>query len=87
MITQEDILCAAERRRDAMAFAERQRLISQVLRAERPSSERPSRKGYRYWLARLGKQLVSWGSRLQERYADALTLSNTVHQGRYSTQS
>lgn len=82
MITQRDVLYAAERRRDDMAFAQRQRLTSQALRADGLS-----RKRYHYWLASLGKQLVSWGSRLQERYADALALSSTVQQGRYSTPS
>jgi hypothetical protein len=82
MITQKDVLYAAERRRDDMAFAQRQRLISQVMRADGLPHKR-----YRYWLARLGKQLVSWGCHLQERYADALTLSSTAQQGRYSTQS
>ena len=62
MYTERDILVIREHRRDAMAYAEQERLIRQA----RASWIRH----YYCWLARLGAQMVAWGSRLQARYAN-----------------
>ena len=60
----------AERRKDEIAFAEKERLIRRILKKDSSLSQ-----SYRRWLARLGTQMVSWGNRLQARYADALATS------------
>jgi hypothetical protein len=64
MFTGRDVLVGRERRRDAMAFAEKERLIRSVTRVHPPFGER-----YQRWLARLGARLVVWGHQLQDRYA------------------
>ena len=66
MITGQDILVARELRRDALARADKDRLIRQAL-----AHSSPSRKGHQLWLARLGAQMVTWGQHLQARYASA----------------
>jgi hypothetical protein len=68
---------AAERRRDDLILAEKERLIRRVLGRNLSPATR-----YQRWLARLGAQLVEWGSRLQARYANALTVSHPVRQER-----
>ena len=75
MMLEIEHLVAREQRKDAMAFAEQQRLARLVL-AGRPSfTER-----YQQWLAELEAQLVKWGRHLQARYADALTVSTVLPQ-------
>ena len=66
MITGQDILVVREQRRDALAYAERERLVRQVLQRNPPSVKR-----HQLWLVRLGEHMVSWGQRLQTRYASA----------------
>ena len=58
-------LIAAARRKDDLRFATKERLIQQAVREASSFSKR-----YRRWLARLGGQLVAWGSRLEARYAE-----------------
>jgi len=55
---------AREVRRDALAVAEKERLIRQIQPARVPVQI-----PYRFWIARLGEQMVVWGQRLQSRYA------------------
>ncbi len=64
MINWNDVLYAEERRKDDLVWAEKERLIRQM-RGCRSSA----RVRYRLWLAHLGAQLVTWGRRLQARYA------------------
>jgi hypothetical protein len=69
MITGKDVWMAREQRRDALALAERERLIRhaqghQTLRHRSAIGERCC-----LWLAELGTHMVRWGERLQARYA------------------
>ncbi len=66
MITGQDVLVARELRKDALVYAEKERLFRQV-RGHRFSF----RKRYQLWLASLGVRMVAWGQRLQARYANA----------------
>lgn len=66
MLGSTDVQYAAELRKDAHRTAERERLIRQV------TGSAPLTQQYQRWAARLGARLVTWGTRLQERYADAL---------------
>ena len=65
MITGQDILVVREQRRDALAYAEKERLVRQVLGRNSPPVKR-----HQLWLAHLGEQMVNWGQRLQTRYAN-----------------
>jgi hypothetical protein len=69
MITGRDVWIAREQRRDALALAERERLIRQIQGHQ--VRGRRSAIGERccIWLAELGTHMVRWGERLQARYA------------------
>ena len=73
MLRSTDIHYAAELRKDALRTADRERLIKQMTGGASWSTR------YQRSLARLGARLVTWGSRLQERYADALAVPQAVH--------
>ena len=64
MLSEREVMYAREVRRDALAAAEKERLIRQVQQARAPV-----RIPYRFWIARLGEQMIVWGQRLQARYA------------------
>jgi hypothetical protein len=66
MFTGRDVLVMRERQRDAMAWAEKGRLIRSATGVRPPFRER-----YQRWLARLGAWLVVWGQHLQDRYAQS----------------
>ena len=65
MITLSDYAVEVERRKNEMARAEQYRLSRQV-----PRHVSSLEKRYRYTVARLGKLLVSWGCRLQNRFVE-----------------
>jgi hypothetical protein len=73
MNTYMDARIAADRRKEAMAFAKQERQLAQISRQDTRLVGR-----YQRWLARLGTQLVVWGSRLETRYAEPLYLSTTT---------
>ena len=73
MLTWTDVQYTAELRKDAHRTANRERLIRQI-RGEGSQSRR-----YQAWLAKFGARLVTWGYRLQERYADAVTMPQPAH--------
>jgi hypothetical protein len=77
MITWYDYLIEAERHKNIIAEAEKERLIRQAVK----HSSSPT-KSYQRWLARLGVQLVSWGYRLQARYGQPLVISSALQQKR-----
>ena len=72
MFLEREYRVAQERRKDQLAWAEKQRLIRMVL------ANQPSRRRYRRWMARIGAQMVLWGSRLQARYADTLIAASAM---------
>ena len=73
MLRWNDVQYTAELRKDARRTADRERLISQI------TGGASWAKRYKCWLARLGARLVTWGSHLQERYADALAVPQAAH--------
>ena len=73
MTTFYDYLLEAERRRDDIVQAERERLAREVSKP----GWRVSRLWQR-WLVRLGERLVAWGCGLQARYAHALDVSGAL---------
>jgi hypothetical protein len=75
MFLEREYEVAQERRKDTVAWVEKQRLIRTV-----QAAHRPSRRRYQRWLARLGAGMVRWGSRLQARYADTLIAASALHQ-------
>ena len=77
MITWYDYLIEAERHKDFIAEAEKERLIQQAVK----HGSSPT-KGYQRWLVRLGAQLVSWGGHLQARYGQPLEVSSALQQKR-----
>jgi hypothetical protein len=64
MFTERDILLDRQRRQKMMDAAAKDRLVRIALAARK---QRPHL--YERWLARLGAQLVDWGSRLEARYS------------------
>jgi hypothetical protein len=78
MIPQRDLLAVSsemERRRKDIAWAEKERLVRRVIKRNAPSSN-----GYQHWLARLGAQLETWGTHLQARYDESLSISGAAQQ-------
>ena len=73
MITIYDYLVEAEQRRDEIVRAEKERLARQV---SKPGWWMPG--PWQRWLLRLGEWLVTWGCRLQARYAHALDVSGAL---------
>ena len=73
MFFERDYRVAQERRRDTLAWVEKERLIGKT------ATGRPSLQ-YRYQrgLARLGARLVRWGSHLQARYADTFIAASAM---------
>jgi len=61
-----DVLYMRQVRRDALATAEKERLIHELEKARAPVQI-----SYRLLMARLGEQMVVWGSSLQARYASS----------------
>jgi hypothetical protein len=61
-----DVMYMREVRKDALAAAEKDRLIRPIKKARSPA-----RIPYRLWMARLGEQMIAWGQYLQTRYASA----------------
>jgi hypothetical protein len=61
------VIAGRERHKELLREAERYRLVCQVL-AERGTRDRG---GWYRALAWLGRRLVAWGQRLQERYGAA----------------
>ena len=59
-----DVMYMHEVRKDALRTAEKERLIHQIEKA--PALPKIP---YRFWMARLGEQMVAWGRQLQTRYA------------------
>jgi hypothetical protein len=66
MYIDREAIYARERRKDALATADKERLIRQIQR-----SRAPVRIPYRLWMARLGEAMIAWGQHLQTRYAGA----------------
>lgn len=64
MITERDFMYVKEIRKDALAHAQRERLIRLVTERRTSFWER-----YQSWLAKLGAWMVVHGQRLQARYA------------------
>jgi len=64
MFTERDAMYARELRRDALAAAEKDRLIRQA-----ETAHTPVRIPYQLWMARLGAKMVAWGQHLEARYA------------------
>ena len=64
MINWIDVMVARQMREDALAHAEKERLVRQV------QGRRPwPRERYRLRMAQLGDRLIAWGQRLKARYA------------------
>ena len=89
MFLEREYRVAQERRRDTLAWAEKERLILKIRASTRAgrTSLRPFgglrisatlRKRYQRWMARLGAQLIRWGSHLQARYADTLIAASAI---------
>jgi hypothetical protein len=72
-----DVMVAQQMRKDALARAEKERLVRQAL-GGRAQGHRPwARERYRLWMAQLGDRLMVWGQRLKARYAPS-DLADTV---------
>ena len=75
MFLEREYRAAQERRKDTMAWVEKQRLIRLAQGPRRSLVRR-----YQRWLAQLGERMVRWGGRLQARYADTLIAASTMQQ-------
>jgi hypothetical protein len=64
-----------ERRQADIAWANKERRVRGVM--ERSGTATTS---YHHWLARLGVQLETWGTRLQGRYDEPLSMSGAAQQ-------
>jgi hypothetical protein len=65
MFIDRDALYVAEVRKDALATAERERLIRQM-----KTPRTPVRIPYQLWMNRLGARMIAWGQHLQARFAE-----------------
>ena len=91
MFLEKEYRVAQERRRDTLAWAEKERLVHKIRAGTlRPAKGRTDwlslQKRYQLWMARLGARLVRWGNRLQARYADTWIAASAIHQERCSIE-